>query len=138
LRSPTGAAAGGAAGWIGSTVPVALTGSSVVAAGGAISALGSLLWSCAGLAGSTLSIFSTAAAAASFAASDVVACANLTADPFSTTSAGFGVGTNSLACSKSTGATSWRDTITRTPSLVTGHSLAAKSCDMRMQPCEAG
>src|SRR5262249_35136675 len=53
-------------------------------------------------------------------------------------SAGFGFGTNSLACLNSTGVTSWRETITRTPSWVTGHSLAAKSCDKRMQPCEAG
>src|SRR6266446_5434110 len=28
--------------------------------------------------------------------------------------------------------------MTRTPRLVMGHSFCAKSCDMRMQPCEVG
>jgi len=53
-------------------------------------------------------------------------------------SAGLGFGLNKLGCAKSIGASSWRATITRTPSLVTRQSFWAKSCDMRMQPCEAG
>src|SRR5262252_3851148 len=51
---------------------------------------------------------------------------------------GFDLGTNTLACANSVGVNSSRATITRTPSLVMGHSLIAKSWDMRMQPCEAG
>ena len=53
-------------------------------------------------------------------------------------SAGFGFGANRTGCAKSTGASSGRAMITRTPSLVVGHSRAANSVGRRMQPCEAG
>src|SRR6516165_4247993 len=41
-------------------------------------------------------------------------------------STGFDLGTNNLACANSVGVSSLRVTITRTPSLVMGHSLIAK------------
>jgi hypothetical protein len=73
-------------------------------------------------------------------ASVIVACATRSgrAGKAAVRSSGFGFGANSLACSNGRGATSSRATTTRTPSLVIGHSLRAKSFVSRMHPCEAG
>src|SRR5262249_57267989 len=85
--------------------------------------------------------------AASLSASNLVACATTVGGARSrpsvgtlvaTCGSGLGFGTNSLGCEKSAGASSLRVTITRTPRSVMGHSFLAKSCDIRMQPCEAG
>ena len=52
--------------------------------------------------------------------------------------AGARFGANSRGCEISTGATSPRAMITRTPSLVVLHNCRAKASGRRMQPCEAG
>src|SRR6516162_10709099 len=64
------------------------------------------------------------AASASFA----VGCAAPSVAAFIAvcSSTGLDLGTNNLACANSVGVSSLRVTITRTPSLVMGHSLIAK------------